>query len=128
MPLELRHDFFKLIYEDMWKGKKDILFRKTWAVVDSLTFLFFMQYKTYGKIGRRDQQELALHNLEQATYKEDNLGHRETALNLLGQCLEEEGRLYDALYCYWCSLRLCPMKNAAKVLICCSLAKMFKML
>lgn len=128
VPLELRHDFFKLIYEDMWKGKKDILFRKTWALVDSLTFLFFMQYKTYGKIGRRDQQELALHNLEQATYKEDNLGHRETALNLLGQCMEEEGRLYDALYCYWCSLRLCPMKNAAKVLICCSLAKMFKML
>jgi hypothetical protein len=47
-----------------------------------------------------------------------NFGHRETALNLLGQSLEEEDKPREALQCYIFSLQQRERNNAAKFHIC----------
>jgi tetratricopeptide (TPR) repeat protein len=84
-----------------------------WAVVDSLPYLYYLQYKTYQRLARYNDQQRALNNLMLAISVEPNLGHRETVLNLLGQCLEQENRYDHALQCYFLSLNIRPRNNAA---------------
>jgi hypothetical protein len=71
-----------------------------WAVVDSLTYLYFLQFKTYGHLQRYDEQQQALNNLVISINTTRNLGHKETCLNLLGQCHQQETdiqRRYSAI-------------------------------
>ena len=122
IPHELKYEIFRstrddLLYPDMIR---DHLI--DWAVVDSLPYLFFLQYKTYGKLQRPDDQHQALNNLT-LSIADITLGHAETALNLLGQCMEEENRIEDALQCYTHSLCIRSRCNAAKIHICKLLAK-----
>jgi hypothetical protein len=85
------------------------------AVVDSLPYLYFLQYKVYSHLGRHDQKQAALFRLIRTIKEERNLGHRKTALNILGKCMEQEGRAGDALQCYLMSLNVRGRNNAAKI-------------
>ncbi|XP_045195612.2 uncharacterized protein LOC123551043 [Mercenaria mercenaria] len=124
MPYEIKCVPHELQYEMFRSSKDDLAFRPLhdywikWAVVDSLPYLYFLQYKTYKSLGRQDEKKRALSNLLKTTDREPNLGHRETALNLLGQCMEQENRATDALRCYLISLNLRERYNAAKIHIC----------
>ncbi|XP_053374808.1 uncharacterized protein LOC128547108 [Mercenaria mercenaria] len=121
VPHELQYEMFRSTQEDLLhRGRPD-----NWmdcAVVDSLPYLYFLQYKTYSFLQRPEEQQQALTKLGWVIRTEDNLGHRETALNLLGQCMEQENRPVDALQCYRSSLGLRERNNAAKIHICRCLA------
>ncbi|XP_053383941.1 uncharacterized protein LOC123523852 [Mercenaria mercenaria] len=117
VPHELRYEIFRSTQEDIaFRGRED--YWMDWAAVDSLPYLYFLQYKTYSSIQSHEDKQRALSNLIRTTGQEPNLGHRETALNLLGQCMEQEDRARDALGCYILSLNLRGRNNAAKVHIC----------
>ncbi|XP_053388983.1 uncharacterized protein LOC128552014 [Mercenaria mercenaria] len=117
VPHELRYEMFRSTEEDLaFRGRHDDWM--DWAVVDSLPYLYFLQYKNYSNIQRQEDKQRALSNLIRTIDLEPNLGHRETALNLLGQCMEQEGRARDALCCYLSSLNLRERNNAAKFHIC----------
>jgi tetratricopeptide (TPR) repeat protein len=116
-PLELQHEMFRSTQEDLaYRRRVD-----KWmdmAVVDSLPFLYFMEYKTYSRLGKQDDKQRALHKIARAIDVEPNLGHSETALNLLGQCMEEENNLENAFKCYARSLQIRGRNNSAKFHIC----------
>ncbi|XP_053389516.1 uncharacterized protein LOC128552494 [Mercenaria mercenaria] len=123
VPHELRYEMFRSTEEDLaFRGRYD-----EWmdlAVIDSLPYLYFLQYKTYNNLGRHDDKQRALSNLMRTIDREPNLGHRETALNLLGQCMEQDDRAVDALHCYLLSLNQRGRNNAAKLHICRLLSSM----
>ncbi|XP_060574003.1 uncharacterized protein LOC132731768 [Ruditapes philippinarum] len=115
VPYELRYEMFRSTQEDrIFRTDRD----NTWmnlAVVDSLPYLYFLQYKVYNHLGRRDQKQAALFKLIRSIKEEPRLRHRETALNLLGKCMEQEGRAGDALQCFSMSLYVRGRNNAAKI-------------
>ncbi|XP_045156674.2 uncharacterized protein LOC123523107 [Mercenaria mercenaria] len=105
IPTELQYELFRSTDEDI--AFRD--FYDCWmdrGVMDSLPYLYFLQYKTYSYLGRLDEKQIAFSNLIRTTEQEPNLGHRETALNILGQCMEQEDRPTDALRYYFLSLNL----------------------
>ncbi|XP_060552461.1 uncharacterized protein LOC132713802 [Ruditapes philippinarum] len=105
VPRELRYEMMRSTQDDMpYRSMFEILWMN-YAVVDSLPYLYFLQYKTYGHLQRQQDQQRALSNLVEVIFTGRNFGHRETALNLLGQCLEEEDKPREALQCYMCSLQ-----------------------
>ena len=115
VPEELKHEYFRSdLSSSHSRWQRD--FWMDWAVVDSIPFYYFLQYKIYSAQGRRDRHQTALEKLRQTTDIDLNLGHRETALNLLGQCLEQEGRLDDALRHYASSKKQRATNNAANSL------------
>jgi tetratricopeptide (TPR) repeat protein len=120
----------ELQYEMMRSTRDDMLHRSlidsqwiNYAVVDSLSYLYFLQYKTYGKLHRYQDRQRALNNLLKIIVQGGNFGHRETTLNLLGQCMEQENKYNDALQCYMLSIQQRERNNAAKIHICRLLAK-----
>jgi tetratricopeptide (TPR) repeat protein len=117
VPHELQYEMFRSTPEDLpYRGWGDNWM--DWAVVDSLPYLHFLQYKTYGHLQRYDDQQQALNNLIRTTFTGMYFAHRETALNLLGQCMEQENRHNEAFQCYTMSLNIRPRNNAAKFHIC----------
>jgi hypothetical protein len=86
-----------------------------YAVVDSLPYLYFLQYKTYGHLQRHQDQQLALSNLVEVIFTGRNFSHKETALNLLGQCMEQADKPRAASQCYLLSLQKRERNNAAKI-------------
>jgi tetratricopeptide (TPR) repeat protein len=122
-PFEFQHEMFRSTQEDLAYRSED----DNWmdiAVVDSLTYLYFLQYKTYSRLGRQDDKQRALSNIARTIDVEPNLGHRETALNILGHCMEEENNVENALKCYARSLQIRGRNNSAKVHICILLNKL----
>ncbi|XP_060576581.1 uncharacterized protein LOC132733873 [Ruditapes philippinarum] len=115
VPNELRYEMFRSTQEDrMFRTEEDNKWMDC-AVVDSLPYLYFLQYKVYSHLGRHDQKQAALFKLIRTIKEEPNLGHRETALNILGKCMEQEGRAGDAFQCYSMSLNIRGRNNAAKI-------------
>ncbi|XP_053399547.1 uncharacterized protein LOC123558408 [Mercenaria mercenaria] len=116
VPKELQYEMFRLTTGDMpyvdlfdqWMGM---------AVVDSLPFLYFLKYKVYYTLQKQSDKERALSELAK-TINDSVLWHRETAYNLLGQCMELENRPVDALDCYLKSLNIRGRKNVANIHIC----------
>ncbi|KAH3856811.1 hypothetical protein DPMN_099406 [Dreissena polymorpha] len=95
-----------------------ILMEKLWmdnAEVDSRSFLYYLQYLTYGGLGERYKQVCTL--IKFVIYMSDtsyiNLYHHETALNLLGHCYEMRSSYRAALNFYAVSLIGQPHNNAA---------------
>ncbi|XP_053402722.1 uncharacterized protein LOC128558009 [Mercenaria mercenaria] len=117
VPQELKYEMFRSTQEDMIERHHILGYWMDWAVVDSLPYLYFLQYKTYGHLQRAAAQQQALTNLVTTIKTESNLYHNETALNLLGQCMEQENRHNDALRCYMLSLNIRARNNAANFLI-----------
>ena len=117
-----------LVYEMYRSIGDDVPFRKflarrwnDWAVVDPLPFLYYLQFLVYDALGIDDLQTKAFKNLTACCYGIDiapTLFHIETALNLLGHCIEiHEARMYGtvnyALKTFAHSLCCKPRNNAA---------------
>ncbi|XP_060580329.1 uncharacterized protein LOC132737110 [Ruditapes philippinarum] len=118
VPRELRYEMMRSTQDDMPYRSVHENFWMDFAVVDSLPYLYFLQYKTYGYLQRHQNQQLALSNLVEVIFTGRNFGHRETAFNLLGQCMEQEDKPREALQCYMISLQHRERNNAAKFHIC----------
>ncbi|XP_053384357.1 uncharacterized protein LOC123563065 [Mercenaria mercenaria] len=117
VPQELQYEMFRSTQDDLlYRELTD--YWMDWAVVDSLPYLYFLQYKTYRHLQRFDDQHQALAKLARTIETTRNLGHRETALNLLGQCWEQENQPNKALLCYMMSLKVRERNNAARFHIC----------
>ena len=123
VPPELRYEIFRSTQDDMLH--RDPHFDKwmNFAVVDCLPYLYFLQYKTYGHLQRHQDQQHALTNLIRTIVTKEDLYHRETALNILGQCMEQENRSQDALQCYMLSLEHRAKNNVAIYHICILLSR-----
>jgi tetratricopeptide (TPR) repeat protein len=123
-PQEFQHEMFRSPQQDLpYRGKYD-----EWmdmAVVDSLPYLYFLQYKTYSHLRRHRDQQAAISNLAKCIVEEPNIGHKETALNLLGQCMVQENKMDAALKCYLLSLKIRGSNNAAKFHICRLISSVF---
>ncbi|XP_060554687.1 uncharacterized protein LOC132715666 [Ruditapes philippinarum] len=118
VPRELRYEMMRSTQDDMpYRSMFEILWMN-YAVVDSLPYIYFLQYKTYGYLQRHQDQQRALSNLAKVSFTGKNFGHRETALNLLGQCMEQEDKPRGALQCYMLSFQHRERNNAAKFHIC----------
>jgi tetratricopeptide (TPR) repeat protein len=116
-PHELKYEMFRCQLETKpCRGEEDKWM--DWAVLDSLSYLYFLQYKTYDRLGRSEEKKMALDKLSEMIDNEPNLGHKETALNLLGQCMEHENQSATALECYMSSLQVRRSNNAANIHIC----------
>jgi tetratricopeptide (TPR) repeat protein len=113
VPCELQYEMFRSTQDDMIhrEGIKDCWM--DWAVVDSLPFLYFLQYKIYSHLQRHQDQQQALCKLTRIVTIDKNLRHKETALNILGQCMEQENRPQEALRCYLISLQQRARNNVA---------------
>jgi hypothetical protein len=118
VPRELQHEMVRSTPDDMPHRSLEERLWMDYAVVDSLPYLYFLQYKTYSHLQRHQDQQLALSNLGKVIFTGKNFGHRETALNLLGQCMEQENKPKEALQCYMFSLHQRNRNNAAKFHIC----------
>jgi hypothetical protein len=116
-PFELQHEMFRSTQEDLAHRSGHDKWMDM-AVVDSPPYFYFLQYKTYSRLGRQDDKQRALSNIARTIDNEPNLGHRETALNLLGQCMEEESNPENAFKCYALSLQIKGRNNSAKLHIC----------
>ncbi|XP_060598007.1 uncharacterized protein LOC132751785 [Ruditapes philippinarum] len=124
VPRELQYEVFRSTKNDMIHRLPSDIWME-WAVVDSLPFLYFLQYKIYSHLQRQQEKQQALNNLMRTTFTEKNLKHRETTLNILGQCMEQENRPNDALHYYIYSLKERPRNNAAKIHLCRLLCKCY---
>jgi tetratricopeptide (TPR) repeat protein len=118
VPRELQYEMFRSTQDDMIHRNQYEDFWMDCAVVDSLPFLYFLQYKIYSHLQRHQDQQQALNKLIRTIVTDKNLGHRETALNILGQCMEQENRPQQALNCYLLSLQLRSRNNVANFHIC----------
>jgi hypothetical protein len=118
VPHELQYEMFRSTQDDMIHRDQYGEFWMDWAVVDSLPFLYFLQYKIYSHLQRHQDQQQALSKLIRTTVTDVNLSHRETALNILGQCMEQENRPQQALNCYLLSLQQRARNNVAIIHIC----------
>ncbi|XP_060553558.1 uncharacterized protein LOC132714669 [Ruditapes philippinarum] len=118
VPYELQYEMFRSTQADMIHRHEDDDRWMDWAVVDSLPFLYFLQYKIYSHLQRHQDQQQALNKLVRTIVTDENLRHRETALNILGQCMEQENRPHEALKCYLLSLQQRARNNAANFHIC----------
>ncbi|XP_060603813.1 uncharacterized protein LOC132756699 [Ruditapes philippinarum] len=118
VPHELQYEMFRSTQDDMIHRDEYKDCWMDWAVVDSLAFLYFLQYKIYRHLQRYQDQQQALCKLIRAIETDKNLRHRETALNILGQCMEQENRHQVALNCYILSLQQRARNNVANIHIC----------
>ncbi|XP_045156543.2 uncharacterized protein LOC123523025 [Mercenaria mercenaria] len=125
IPKELRYEMFRTTKGDQPYRRVDGYWMD-WAAVDSYPFLYFLYYKTFGCLQLREYQLQTLNYLHlQATEMYTlNLAHRETALNLVGQLMEQENRVTTAFQCYLQSLKIRDRNNAAKWHICRLLAEL----
>ncbi|XP_060594907.1 uncharacterized protein LOC132749207 [Ruditapes philippinarum] len=123
VPRELQYEMMRSTRDDMQHRSLIDSQWMNYAVVDSLPYLYFLQYKTYGKLHRYQDRQRALNNLLKIIVQGGNFGHRETTLNLLGQCMEQENKYNEALQCYMLSIQQRERNNAAKFHICRLLAK-----
>ncbi|KAH3784269.1 hypothetical protein DPMN_162223 [Dreissena polymorpha] len=79
------------------------------AVVDSLSYLYYLQYLTFRTTGLLSDKDSAFTN----PYSKYREYHTETSLNLIGHCCELEGHLLEAWVVYKMSVNLRPQNNAA---------------
>ncbi|KAH3704032.1 hypothetical protein DPMN_079087 [Dreissena polymorpha] len=91
VPGQLVAEFFRLVkveYSDL-VHPFNLDFWKELAVVDSITYMYYLQYLTFRNTGFISDSQRALKNLHRHVPYVS--GHIETSLNLLGHCWELEG-------------------------------------
>ncbi|KAL4218477.1 hypothetical protein ACF0H5_023211 [Mactra antiquata] len=128
-PKELQYEMYRTAFNkkpivDIWSTEiAEFLY---FASLPQLPFLYFMKYKLYKQLGMAEQASEAMIKLINPDFVNNMCkGHMDTILNLIGQCLEQEGKCQLALRIYYHSLKREPVYNAAKILICCNLVKQF---
>ncbi|KAL4217676.1 hypothetical protein ACF0H5_022418 [Mactra antiquata] len=113
VPLELRQEFFRSSQDEI--QNRDPLYDRwmNFAVVDSLPYLYFLQYKVYCSLGKNEEKLEALNKLKNVMNEEPRIKHKETVYNLLGHCMEQENLPDDAFHYYMRSIQVRPQHNAA---------------
>ncbi|XP_053383030.1 uncharacterized protein LOC128549703 [Mercenaria mercenaria] len=114
VPKALKYEMFRCTREETLARNDKQDYWMDWAVVDSFPFLYFLKYLTLGRLNQREEQMAVLTKFQNVFLEEPNLFHRDTAFNLLGQCMELENRMADALGCYRMSLKERPTHNVAR--------------
>jgi hypothetical protein len=126
IPHELQYELFRSSKEDMkHRTGRDELWMDM-SVVDLVPFLFFLQYKVYRRQRKLQETQPALVKLRIWCKFNTALCHKETALNLLGLCYEDQLWHQEALKCYLSSLLVRKRNNAAKWHICKLLARIMQ--
>jgi len=113
-PPVLRVEFYRAVGDDVQYRDPE---QDRWmdlAVVDSLPYLYFLQYLTFRQLDKKDLQRRSLRSLDRCVREDNDFRHLETAWNLLGQCYEHELKPNSAMACYRASLEIRPRNNAAK--------------
>ncbi|XP_045204663.2 uncharacterized protein LOC123557316 [Mercenaria mercenaria] len=117
VPKPLQYEMFRCTGEEL-NERGDVMYLwNDWAVVDALPYLYFLQYLTFKRLGKNNDKEKALDRLAQIIVSDPLLFHRETAMNLLGQCMELEEHIQFALVCYSWSLMERDTHNVARWLV-----------
>ncbi|WAR23669.1 hypothetical protein MAR_037338 [Mya arenaria] len=115
-PPILHYEMVRGLGEDINHRKVNERDWMNWAVVDSLPYLYYLQYLTFRDLGQRGRQRQAVLNLFNC-YRDascrSHLYHRETYFNLVGHCREMEGLPELALLQYRRSVEGMPRNNAA---------------
>ena len=88
-----------------------------WAVVDAKVLLYFLLYLHYKDLNF-GLERVYLMFMENLLKTDTLLGHKETALNLLGWAYNNEGQTDKAFQCFQSSLSLQKFHNAAYWHIC----------
>ncbi|XP_045188805.2 uncharacterized protein LOC123546518 [Mercenaria mercenaria] len=123
VPREMVYEMFRSSKEE--KSQRGNMYKwMDWAVVDPLYYMYFLQYKVYGHLNQHGEQIRSLVNFLYLVHCIPYPGHRDTALNLLGQCMEMEDQDVDAFCCYLKSLDVQDSNNVAKWHICRLLSKL----
>ncbi|KAL4238350.1 hypothetical protein ACF0H5_003060 [Mactra antiquata] len=123
IPKELQYEINRSFNEDITKILQEGEYWKLRVNVDVSHFLYFLQFKIYQQLERPNEKNRALKNLQKAIASERHSCHTETAYNLLGQCLEEENRMDEAMECYGKSFNVWPEYNIAMIHACKLLCK-----
>jgi hypothetical protein len=126
IPHELQYEMFRSSKDDrQHRDELDELDEMWMALpaVDYLPFLYFLKYKVDRHQKSTKEKRLALAKLSYTCTGNATLCHKETALNLLGQCYEDQLWHQEALQCYVYSLLVRKRNNAAKWHICKLLAR-----
>ncbi|XP_052780969.1 uncharacterized protein LOC128217692 [Mya arenaria] len=115
-PPILRYEMVRGIGEDI--NHRNILERDcmNWILVDALPYLYYLQYLTFRGLGQQGRQLQVFNNLRNCFVNENlrsHLHHTETCANLLGHCMEMEGRPESAYRLYRASVQDKPRNNAA---------------
>ncbi|KAH3784258.1 hypothetical protein DPMN_162212 [Dreissena polymorpha] len=116
VPGQLVAEFYRTVTaEDKACRVVPIPFWMNWmdlAVVDSLPYLYYLQYLIFRTTGLISDKEIAFKNLQTAIFRHKNY-HIDTSLNLIGHCWELEGNLSKAWRAYRFSVKLRSKNNAA---------------
>ncbi|XP_052775241.1 uncharacterized protein LOC128213514 [Mya arenaria] len=115
-PPILHYEMVRGLGEDINHRNVNERYWMNWAVVDSLPYLYYLQYLTFRDLGQRGRQRQALMNLYNCfrdASRRSQLYHGETYLNLVGHCMEMEGQPERALQGYRISVEGMPRNNAA---------------
>ncbi|WAR23673.1 hypothetical protein MAR_037342 [Mya arenaria] len=115
-PPILHYEMVRGLGEDI--NHRDVKERywMNWAVVDSLPYLYYLQYLTFRDLGQRERKLQALMNLFNCIFdasRRSHLYHHETYVNLVGHCMEMGGLPELALPLYRASVEAMPRNNAA---------------
>ncbi|XP_052812066.1 uncharacterized protein LOC128239464 [Mya arenaria] len=86
----------------------------SYAVVDAVPLMFYLQFLTYRQLNMSEKKVTALEKLDSyAFYPRGSPGHIDTICNMLGHCYELENNLEEASTFYKDSLYVRPRNNAA---------------
>ncbi|XP_052773633.1 uncharacterized protein LOC128212295 [Mya arenaria] len=81
------------------------------AAIDSVPFLYYLQYLTYRQLHQDERKRTAFQKLSRQVYS--HFGHPETYFNVLAHCFEMENMPTWAKQLYRESLKMKPENNAA---------------
>ncbi|MEW8544989.1 MAG: tetratricopeptide repeat protein, partial [Candidatus Thiodiazotropha sp.] len=84
-----------------------------WAVVDGKVLLYYLLYLNHSRLGLNANASADIDNIWWLIRTDPLLGHKETALNLLGWIYKERGLIDRAVECFRESLSIQPSHNAA---------------
>ena len=99
MPVDSKDD-----YDDCWFD---------WAVIDSKMLLYFLLFLNHMKLGLLTQAKTDIDHMQLVYSNDGNLGHKETALNILSWCYKQLGMHGSALECLRQSITKQQTHNAA---------------
>ncbi|XP_060580990.1 uncharacterized protein LOC132737672 [Ruditapes philippinarum] len=126
IPQELQYEMFRSSKDDrQHRDERDEMWMDL-SVVDFVPFLYFLQYKVNRHQQKTIEKCLALAKLIDTCTRDTTLCHKETALNLLGQCYEDQLEHQKALKYYVSSLQVRKRNNVAVWHICKLLARIMQ--
>ena len=125
VPQEMVYEMYRSTVKER-KQRSRIYQWLDWAVIDPLVYTSFLKYKVSRDLKQEGELITSLITIMYHVHRPGYLGHQETALNLLGKCLEQEGQEIDAINCYLESCTVQATNNAARWHLCKLLAKLVK--